>query len=91
MTEWKSEINENGEEVPVPLITYPCTKKGTGIAGAVAVAGADPGAAGWKRPSGSGVGVCPNYPMGYDTVRYGTLKFMELGYHSVGSADVIPR
>lgn len=84
MTEWKSEINENGEEVPVPLITYPCTEKGTGIAGAVA--GADPGAAGWKRPSGSGVG-----GVLWDTIRYGTLKFMELGNHSVGSADVIPR
>jgi hypothetical protein len=48
---------------------YPCTEKGTDIAGAVAGAGADPGAAGWKRPSGSGVGVCP-VAMGYDTVRY---------------------
>lgn len=44
---------------------YPYTEKGTGIAGAVA--DADPGAAGSKRPSGSGVGACP---MGYDTVRY---------------------
>lgn len=27
MTEWKSEINENGEEVPVPLITHALKKE----------------------------------------------------------------
>jgi hypothetical protein len=27
VTEWKSEINENGEEVPVPLITHALKKE----------------------------------------------------------------